>query len=205
MMLKGMTAEYLLHRTVAVQAGDAVLVHAAAGGVGLILCQWARELGATVIGTVGSEEKAQLARENGADFAIVHGREDVAARVREITRGKGVRVVYDSIGKDTFQSSLESLAPRGTLVLFGQSSGKVAPFDPQILSQRGSLFLTRPTLGHYTATREELTLSADRLFQVVQSGAVKIRVGATFPLRDAARAHVELEARRTTGSTVLVP
>lgn len=205
MMLKGMTAEYLLHRTVAVHPGDAVVVHAAAGGVGLILCQWAKHLGATVIGTVGSEEKAALARDNGAHHTILYKDEDVAARVREITHGKGARVVYDSVGKDTFEASLDSLGRRGMLVLFGQSSGRVEEFDPQVLNQKGSLFLTRPTLAHYTGTREELQLSAGRLFQAVQSGAVKIRVSATFPLREAARAHVELEARRTTGSIVLLP
>jgi NADPH2:quinone reductase len=205
MMLKGMTAEYLLHRTYPVEAGDHVLVHAAAGGVGLILCQWAKALGATVIGTVGNEEKAQLASENGCDHPIVYTKANFISEVRKLTSGNGVRVVYDSVGKDTFEGSLDCLAQRGYLVLYGQSSGKVAAFDPQILNYKGSLFFTRPTLAHYTATRDDLVLSASRLFSAVRSGAVKIRIGQTYSLRDAARAHAELEARTTTGSTVLVP
>jgi NADPH:quinone reductase len=205
MMLKGMTAEYLLHRTFPVKAGDHVLVHAAAGGVGLILCQWARELGATVIGTVGSEEKARLAAENGCDHPIVYTKVDFAAEVRKVTSGAGVRVVYDSVGKDTFEGSLDCLSQRGYLVLYGQSSGKVEAFDPQILNYKGSLFFTRPTLAHYTATRDDLVLSASRLFSAVKSGALKIRVGQTYALRDAARAHADLESRKTIGSTVLVP
>lgn len=203
MMLKGMTAEYLLHRTYTVKLGDRVLVHAAAGGVGLILCQWAKELGATVIGTVGSAEKAKLAAANGCDHPIVYTKEDVASEVRKLTSGAGVQVVYDSVGKDTFEASLDCLAQRGYLVLYGQSSGKVAPFDPQILNYKGSLFFTRPTLAHYTGTRDDLTLSSSRLFSVVKNGAVKIHIGQTYPLKDAARAHTDLEARRTTGSTVL--
>jgi NADPH2:quinone reductase len=205
MMLKGMTAEYLLHRTYAVKRGDTVLVHAAAGGVGRILCQWAKHLGARVIGTVGNEEKAQVAVASGCDHPIFYTREDVAKRVREITGGTGVAVVYDSVGKDTFMASLDSLAPRGMLVLYGQSSGSVSQFDPQLLNQKGSLFLTRPSLIHYTGTHEDLLLSSSRLFAAVESGEVKIHVGQTYPLRDAARAHADLEARKTTGSTVLLP
>lgn len=205
MMLKGMTAEYLLHRAYPVKRGDTVLVHAAAGGVGLILCQWARALGARVIGTVGSDEKAELAAAHGCEHPIVSTREDVALRVRAITGNAGCRVVYDGVGKDTFAASLDCLRPLGMLVLFGQSSGKVPPFDPALLAAKGSLFLTRPTLATYTASRADLLLSAGRLFDAVGSGAVKIRIGQTFPLRDAARAHADLEARRTTGSTVLLP
>jgi NADPH2:quinone reductase len=205
MMLKGMTAEYLLHRTYPVKVGDHVLVHAAAGGVGLILCQWAKVLGATVIGTVGNEEKARLAAENGCDHPIIYTKTNFVSEVRKITSGGGVRVVYDSVGKDTFDGSLDCLAQRGYLVLYGQSSGKVASFDPQVLNYKGSLFFTRPTLAHYTATREDLLLSTSRLFSAVKSGAVKIRVGQRYPLREAARAHADLEARKTTGSTVLVP
>ena len=205
MMLKGMTAEYLLRRTIEVKRGDAVLVHAAAGGVGLILCQWARALGATVIGTVGSEDKARLAAANGCEHPLISSRENVAARVREITGGAGVRVVYDSIGKDTFGTSLDCVARRGMLVLFGQSSGKVGPVDLQVLNAKGSLFVTRPTLFDYTASRAELVDSAACVFEMVKRGAVKIHVGQTYPLRDAGRAHADLEARRTTGSTVLVP
>lgn len=205
MMLKGMTAEYLLRRTYAVKGGDRVLIHAAAGGVGLIACQWAKQLGATVIGTVGTEAKAELARANGCDHTVLYTSEDLPNRVREITGGRGVNVVYDSVGRDTFQASLECLSPRGVLVLFGQSSGKVEPFDPQILNARGSLYLTRPSLVHYTATREDLLLSAHALFDVVKSGAVKIHVGERFTLRDAAKAHDALESRKTTGSIVLLP
>jgi len=205
MLLKGMTAEYLLHRTFPVKPGHTVLVHAAAGGVGLILCQWAKELGAIVIGTVGSLGKAKLASENGCEYPILYGKQDFATEVRKLTSGKGVEVVYDSVGKDTFGGSLDCLAPRGYMVLYGQSSGKVGPFDPQVLNYKGSLFFTRPTMAHYTATHDDLALSSSRLFSVVKSGAVKIHVGQTYPLRDAARAHADLEARRTTGSTVLVP
>jgi NADPH2:quinone reductase len=204
-LLKGMTAEYLLHRTIEVRAGDTVLVHAAAGGVGLILCQWAKHLGATVIGTVGSEEKARLALANGCDHALFYQRENIPDRVRAITGGAGVRVVYDSVGRDTFEASLDCLAPRGLLALFGQSSGKVAPFDPQLLNFKGSIFLTRPSLAHYTGTRADLVLSSSRLFEAVLRGAVKVHIGQTYALRDAARAHEALEARRTTGSIVLTP
>jgi NADPH2:quinone reductase len=204
-MLKGMTAEYLLHRTCAVKKGDFILVHAAAGGVGLLLCQWARHLGARVIGTAGSDEKAALAANNGCEHTIVYTREDVASRVRTLTGGAGVRVVYDSVGKDTFAASLDSLAPRGMLVLFGQSSGKVAPIDPQLLNAKGSLFLTRPSLGHYVGERAELLESAASLFGAVRDGTLSVKIGAEYALRDAAKAHADLEARRTVGSTVLVP
>ncbi len=205
MMLKGMTAEYLLRRTYAVKPGDAILVHAAAGGVGLIACQWARTLGATVIGTVGTKDKAELANTHGCDHVIVTGEEDVVARVREITGGEGVSVVYDSVGKDTFMRSLDCLRPRGLMVSFGQASGMVPPLDISILSAKGSLFLTRPTLMTYTASREDLVASAAALFDAVLRGAVRIEVRQTYPLQDAARAHADLEARKTTGSTVLIP
>lgn len=205
MMLQGMTAQYLLRRTHRVAPGETVLVHAAAGGVGLILVQWAKHLGATVIGTAGSEEKAQLARAHGCDHVILYRREKVAERVREITGGAGVPVVYDGVGKDTFMASLDSLALRGLMVSFGNASGPVPPFEPILLSQKGSLFLTRPTLMHYTATREELVATARDLFDVVTRGAVRIEVHQTFPLREAAEAHRALEGRRTTGSTVLLP
>jgi NADPH2:quinone reductase len=204
-MLKGMTAEYLARRTYRVERGDTILVHAAAGGVGLILCQWAKHLGATVLGTVGSEDKAKLAREHGCDEVIFYRTEDVAARVRELTRGERVPVVYDSVGKDTFAASLDCLRPRGLLVSFGQSSGPVPPFDARVLAQKGSLFLTRPTLFDYVRARAELEATAGALFDVIASGAVKVRVAQTYPLRDAERAHRDLEARKTTGSTVLVP
>jgi NADPH2:quinone reductase len=203
MMLQGMTAEYLLRRTHAVQAGETILVHAAAGGVGLIACQWAKHLGATVIGTVGSDAKAEIAHAHGCDHPIVYTREDTVARVREITGGKGVPVVYDSVGKDSFEKSLDCLTPRGLLVSFGQSSGKVPPLDIGTLSAKGSLYLTRPTLMSYTASRAELLESANSLFDVVASGAVRIEINQSFPLREAADAHRALEARRTTGSTVL--
>jgi NADPH2:quinone reductase len=204
-MLKGMTAEYLLRRTHAVKRGETILVHAAAGGVGLLLCQWAKSLGATVIGTAGSEEKAALARANGCDHVVLYRTEDVASRVREITNGKGVPVVYDAVGKDTFHASLDSLSPRGLLVSFGQSSGPVGPIDPRILAQKGSLYLTRPTLVTYIATREELDAAANALFDVLASGAVRVRVAQTYSLRDAERAHRDLEGRKTTGSTLLLP
>ena len=204
-MLKGMTAEYLLRRTYPVKPGDAILVHAAAGGVGLILCQWARHLGATVIGTVGSRAKAELAQANGCHHVVVTSEEDFHPRVRELTGGKGVRVVYDSVGKDTFQRSLDCLAPRGLLALFGQSSGPVPPFDAGVLAQKGSLYLTRPTLFTYAASREDLLESSRALFEVVAGGIAKIHVGATYPLAEAAQAHRDLEARRTTGSVLLLP
>ncbi len=205
MMLKGMTAEYLLRRTFPVIPGQTILFHAAAGGVGLIACQWARTLGATVIGTVGTKDKAELANTHGCDHVIVTGEEDVVARVREITGGEGVSVVYDAVGKDTFMRSLDCLRPRGLMVSFGQASGMVPPLDISILSAKGSLFLTRPTLMTYTASREDLVMSATALFDAVLRGAVKIEIRQTYPLRDAARAHADLEARRTTGSTVLLP
>ncbi len=203
MMLKGMTAWYLVRRTHVVKPGETILIHAAAGGVGLIVCQWAKHLGATVIGTVGSEEKAALAKNNGCDHPILYRSEDFAARVAEITGGKKVPVVYDSVGKDTFFKSLDCLAPLGLMALFGQSSGSVPPVDLGILAGKGSLFVTRPTLNTYTATREDLLTAANDLFSVVKSGAVKIAVNQTYPLREAAQAHRDLESRKTTGQTVL--
>lgn len=205
MMLQGMTAQYLLRRTHRVAPGETILVHAAAGGVGLILCQWAKHLGATVIGTVGSEEKAAVARAHGCDHPILYRTENVVDRVREITGGAGVPVVYDGVGKDTFASSLDCLAPLGLMVTFGNSSGPVPPVDVSVLSAKGSLFLTRPTLFTYTAKRADLLASATDLFDVVRRGAVRIAVNQTYPLREAAQAHRDLEARRTTGSTVLLP
>ena len=205
MMLKGMTAFYLLRRTFRVERGQTILFHAAAGGVGLIACQWAKHLGATVIGTVGSDAKAELAKAHGCDHPIRYDQEDLVARVRELTGGKGVPVVYDSVGQATFDKSLDCLAPLGMLVSFGQSSGKVAPFDVGVMSAKGSLFLTRPTLMTYTASRADLVQVADELFDVVASGAVRIEINQRFPLREAADAHRALEGRRTTGSTVLLP
>ena len=205
MMLKGMTAQYLLRSTFPVRPGQTILFHAAAGGVGLIACQWAKHLGARVLGTVGSEAKAELARAHGCDVPIRYDREDVVARVRELTDGKGVPVVYDSVGKSTFERSLDCLAPRGMLVAFGQSSGNVPPLNLGLLSQKGSLYVTRPTLVTYTAARDDLLASAKELFEVVQSGAVKIEIRQTFALRDAADAHRALEGRQTTGSTLLLP
>ena len=205
MMLQGMTAQYLLRQIYPVKRGDTILFHAVAGGVGLIACQWAKHLGATVIGTVGSPEKAELARAHGCDHPILYKEDDFVARVREITGGVGVPVVYDSVGQTTFMQSLDCLQRRGMMVSFGQSSGKVAPFDMAILSAKGSLFLTRPTLIHYTTTRQELLAVADELFAVVAAGAVKVAVRQTFPLRETAAAHRALEGRETTGSTVLLP
>ncbi|MCE9642375.1 MAG: quinone oxidoreductase [Betaproteobacteria bacterium] len=204
-MLKGMTSWYLLKRTFKVKKGDTILMHAAAGGVGQILCQWAKHLGATVIGTVGSDEKAALAKKAGCKHVIVTSREDFVKRVKEITKGKGVPVVYDGVGKDTFMGSLDCLAPCGMLVSFGNSSGAVTQFNPGVLAAKGSLFLTRPTLFTYTATREDLTAAARDLFAVVKSKAVKISINQTYPLKEAAQAHRDLEARKTTGSTVLLP
>ena len=204
-MLKGLTAWYLLRRTYRVRKGDPVLIYAAAGGVGLIAVQWARELGAKVIAVTGSGEKAEIAREHGAHHTILLGRTDLAARVREITGGRGVPVVYDSIGKDTFLTSLDCLRPRGLMVSYGNASGAVPPVVLGELASRGSLYLTRPTLFHYIASRAELRSAARELFAVVASGAVKIRIGHTYALSDAALAHRELEARRTTGATVLLP
>lgn len=205
MMLKGMTARYLLRQTYVVKPGDTVLIHAAAGGVELIACQWAKHLGATVIGTVGSEAKVGLARAHGCDHVIVLGRDDLVAKVKEFTNGRGVPVVYDGIGKDTFMSSLDCLQPRGLMVSFGNASGPVEPFNIGILAAKGSLYLTRPTLYTYTATREDLLACARDLFDVVAKGAVRIEIHQRFPLREAAAAHRALEARATTGSTVLLP
>ncbi|BBN89880.1 quinone oxidoreductase family protein [Azospira sp. I09] len=205
MMLQGLTAAYLLRRTYRVQKGDTVLIHAAAGGVGLIACQWAKALGATVIGTVSTEAKAELARAHGCDHPILYTREDFARRVRDITGGEGVPVVYDGIGKDTFAGSLDSLRPLGTMVSFGNASGPVGLIDPLLLSQKGSLFFTRPTLMHYTARRADLEALATELLGVVTSGQVKIEVNQRFPLQQAAAAHIALEGRQTTGSTVLLP
>ncbi len=204
-MLKGMTAWYLCKRTYKVGKGDIVLVHAAAGGVGQILSQWCKYLGATVIGTVGSDEKAALAKKAGCKHVIVTSKEDFVARVRAITKGKGLPVVYDGIGKDTFMGSLDCLAPRGYMVSFGNASGAVTQFNPGLLAAKGSLFLTRPTLFNYTATPEDLAAAARDLFAVVKNKAVKISINQTYPLKDAAQAHRDLEARKTTGSTVLLP
>lgn len=203
-MLKGMTAQYLARRMRPLSAGDAVLVHAAAGGVGLLLCQWLAHLGVHVMGTVSTQAKADLARAHGVN-QVIFANEDVPARVKELTNGRGAVVVYDSVGKDTFAASLDALAPRGLLVSFGQSSGPVGPFDPRLLAQKGSLFMTRPTLGHYVATRAELEATAAELFDLVGRGVLRVRVDQTYPLAEAARAHADLEARRTTGSTLLLP
>ena len=205
MMLQGLTAAYLLRRTYRVQPGDAVLIHAAAGGVGLIACQWAKALGATVIGTVGSPAKAELAKAHGCDHVINYSTENFTQRVREITGGEGVPVVYDGVGKDTFMGSLDSLRPLGMMVAYGNASGPVPPFDVLLLSQKGSLFVTRPTIVSYTAKRADLEALGAELFDVVVSGKVRIEVNQTYALKDAAQAHRDLEARKTTGSTVLVP
>lgn len=205
MMLQGLTAQYLLRRTFRVQPGDTILIHAAAGGVGLIVCQWAKALGATVIGTVGTEAKAALARAHGCDHAILYKQENFAERVRELTNGQGVPVVYDSIGKDTFVDSLSCLRPLGMMVSFGSASGPVPPLDIGLLAKMGSLFLTRPTLFTYSARRGDLLNMAAELFDVVERGAVRIEVNQRYPLAEAARAHRELEARQTTGSSVLLP
>jgi NADPH2:quinone reductase len=205
MMLQGMTVEYLIRRTFTVKRGMTVLLHAAAGGVGSIASQWLKHLGATVIGTAGGPEKLALAQKNGCAHVIDYTKEDVAKRVREITGGKGVPVVYDGVGKDTFQGSLDSLAVRGMFVSFGNASGAVPAFEPILLSAKGSLFFTRPTLFSYTITRQELLESAQALFDVVGNGAVKIAVNQTYPLKDAAQAHRDLQARKTTGSTILIP
>ena len=203
MMLKGLTAHYLLFRTYPVQPGDTILVYAAAGGVGLILCQWARQLGATIIGCVGSEEKAQLARDNGCHHTILYRDEDIPSRVRELTDGVGVAVAYDSIGKATFDASLDSLRNFGVLATYGNASGKVEPFGPHILAAKGSLYVTRPTLATHISTKALLQEGADRLFAAVTSGKVNINVNQTFALADCAEAHRQLEARETTGSTIL--
>src|SRR3984893_2195578 len=204
-LMKGLTAHYLIRRTYRVAKGDYILVHAAAGGVGLILCQWAKSLGAKVIGTVGNQPKADLARKNGCRYTLILGQDDIVARVKEITRGEGVAVVYDSVGKDTFMPSLDCLRPLGMMVTFGNASGPVPPFAPLELSKRGSLFLTRPTLVHYLAKRADLEAAARELFAVVKSKKVKVHIGQTYPLAEAAKAYEDLEARRTTGSTVLSP
>jgi NADPH2:quinone reductase len=205
MMLKGMTVQYLLRRTFAVKPGDTILFHAAAGGVGLIACQWAKHLGATVIGTVGSQEKAELARQNGCDHVILYREEDVAKRVREITGGEGVPVVYDGVGKATFTASLDSLRPFGVFVSFGSASGPIDAFNIGILAQKGSLYATRPTLNTHIAKREILEEIAGDLFQVVGSGAVKIPIHSRRPLAEAADVHRALEGRETTGATVMIP
>jgi len=205
LMLKGLTAQYLLRRTYRVTRGDAILVHAAAGGVGLILCQWAKALGARVIGVVGSDAKAELARRNGCRHVLILGREPLVSEVRKLTRGEGVAVVYDSVGKDTFMESLDCLRPLGMMVTYGNASGPPPALSPLELSKRGSLFLTRPTLFNYISTRPALDAAARELFAAVKSRAVRVRIGQRYPLTDAAQAHRDLEGRRTTGSTVLVP
>jgi len=205
MMLKGLTAEYLLHRTYRVKAGDTILFHAAAGGVGLIACQWAKHLGATVIGTVGSQEKAELARANGCDHVILYRDEDFAARVREITGGKGVPVVYDGVGRDTFPASLDCISPLGLFVSFGSASGPVDDFSLALLGQKGSLYATRPSLFAHAGKRETLDAMARNLFDVVASGAVKIPVHAKARLADAPQVHTDLASRKTTGATVMIP
>src|SRR5208282_4630821 len=202
MMLKGLTAQYLLRRTYKVKKGDTILFHAAAGGVGLIACQWAKALGATVIGTVGSDAKAALAKAHGCDHPIVYTREDFVKRVAEITGGKKVPVVYDSVGKDTFMKSLDCLAPLGLVALFGQSSGAVEPFNLGLLAMKGSLYVTRPTLGTYGADPKEMRAGAKELFDLVLKKKIKIEVNQTYPLKDAAKAQADLAARKTTGSTV---
>jgi NADPH:quinone reductase len=205
MMTRGMTARYLLKQTYAVKPGDTILVHAAAGGVGLIICQWAKHLGATVIGTVSSDEKAELARAHGCDHPIVYTREDFVARVKEITGGAGLPVVYDSVGRETFEGSLQCLRRLGIMASFGEASGEPDPMPPHRLGYLGSIFLTHPSLGHYTATRAEFLENTNDLFEMVGSGRIKIEISRTYPLRDAPQAHADLEARKTTGSIVLVP
>ncbi|QXE89285.1 quinone oxidoreductase [Geomonas subterranea] len=205
MMLKGLTVQYLVRRTYRVQAGETVVFHAAAGGVGTIACQWLRALGAKVIGTAGTEEKCELARKHGADYCINYRTENILERVKEITGGEGTAVVYDSVGKDTFETSLKCLRPRGLMVSFGNASGPVPPVDLLLLSQLGSLYLTRTGLATYIAERSELEEASAELFEMVTSGKVKVEINRTFPLKDAAQAHRELEARQTTGSTILIP
>jgi NADPH2:quinone reductase len=205
MMLQGMTARYLLRGCYDIKKGDRILIHAAAGGVGLIVCQWAKYIGALVIGTVGSPEKADLAKNYGCDHPILYRDEDFVSRVKEITQGRGVDVVYDSVGQSTFMKSLDCLRPMGMMVSFGQSSGPIPPFDTGILAAKGSLFLTRPSLMAYTARREDLLAHARDLFTVVEKGIVKIEIRQTYPLAEAARAHRDLEDRKTTGSTLLIP
>jgi NADPH2:quinone reductase len=205
MMLKGMTVQYLINRTFKVEKGTTVLMHAAAGGVGLILCQWANHLGATVIGTVGSKDKAELAKKNGCHHTILYRDEDFVARVKDITGGKLCDVVYDGVGKQTFPGSLDCIRPLGTFVSFGSSSGQIDAFNINILQQKGSLFATRPTLNTYTAKREDLLKTANDLFDKVGSGAVKIPINQKYPLKDATKAHQDLENRETTGSSILIP
>jgi NADPH2:quinone reductase len=205
LMLKGLTVQYLLRQTYPVKAGETILLHAAAGGIGLIACQWARALGVTVIGTVGSDAKAELAKANGCTHTIVYTRENFVDRVKELTGGKGVPVVYDAVGKDTFPGSLDCLSPRGLFVSFGNASGAIPPFDILLLSQKGSLYVTRPTLFTYTAKRADLLKMADEMFALVQSGKLKNEARQTYALKDAAQAHRDLESRKTTGSTILIP
>jgi len=205
MMLKGLTVQYLVRRVYRVEKGETVLFHAAAGGVGLIACQWLKALGVTVIGTVGSDEKAQIAKAHGCDHTIVYTRENFVERVKQITGGAKVPVVFDSVGKDTFMGSLDCLKPRGLLAMFGNGSGPVAAFDLNLLAAKGSLYVTRPSLMVYTARREDLEAGAKELFDMVKSGKIKIEVNQTYKLADAAQAHRDLEARKTTGSTVLLP
>ena len=204
MMLQGMTAQYLLRRTYTVKADDTIVVHAAAGGVGLIMCQWAKHLGATVIGVVSTSEKAEIARAHGAARTVI-GHATLVDEVKKLTGGVGVPVVYDSVGRDTFNASLDCLAPLGLMVSYGNASGPVPPLELGVLAAKGSLYLTRPTLATYTSKRTDLERAAAELFDVVGSGAVKINVGQTYPLKDAAAAHIALESRKTTGSTVLLP
>ena len=205
MLMQGLTAQYLLRRTYRVQAGDTILVHAAAGGVGTIMCQWAKALGATVIGTVGSEHKAELARANGCDHPIVYTRENFARRVRELTDGEGVPVVFDSIGKDTFMDSLACLRPLGLMVSFGNASGAVPPVDIGVLARMGSLFLTRPTLFTYAARRSDLLAMASELFDLVVAGTLRVEINQRYALKDVAQAHRDLEGRRTSASSILLP
>jgi NADPH2:quinone reductase len=204
-MLQGMTAHYLTHSTFPLEEGQTALVHAAAGGVGLLLCQMAKMRGATVIGTVSTEEKAQLARDAGADEVILYTEQDFVEETERITNGEGVHVVYDSVGKDTFYRSLDALRPRGYMVLFGQSSGAVEPLDVQILNQKGGLYVTRPALGQYTATREELLWRAESLFSWIGQNNLSIRLGGTYRLSEADQAHRDLEGRKTTGKLILIP
>jgi NADPH2:quinone reductase len=204
MMIRGMTARALLHDAYAVKPGDTILVHAAAGGVGLIMCQWAKHLGATVIGTVSSDEKAAVARAHGCDHAIVYTREDFPARVHEITSGQGVPVVYDSVGKATFEGSLKCLRRRGVMASFGEASGDPDPVPPRRLGALGSIYLTHPSVSNYTVTRAELDTTANDLFRMVGSGKIRIEISKTYPLRDAPQAHADIEARKTTGSIVLI-
>ncbi|MDH5184040.1 MAG: quinone oxidoreductase, partial [Gammaproteobacteria bacterium] len=205
MMLKGLTAHYLLFRTYPVKAGDTILVYAASGGVGLMLCQWAKHLGATIIGCVGSDEKADLAKANGCDHTILYRQENVAERVRELTNGEGVPVVYDAIGQQTFETSLDCLRPFGVMVTYGNITGQVEPFSPKMLAPKGSLYVTRPTLATHVSTRELLLEGAERLIDVVSKGIVKNNVNQSYALQDTVQAHRDMQARKTTGSTVLIP